>query len=145
MNNSPRAIDAPMSANPATWLEAQRKGAGVRSVLAVPELTQESWQNLLTLVAEHRLNEAQEQINQYLYAFPNQPQLWIQWGNLLWKQHQMEEAELAYRHASRLAPDSAAACWCLVLLYQHMERTEEAARWYQRAMATGLHPELPIS
>ncbi len=110
----------------------------MRIVRSASELTPESWQHLLTLVAEQRLEEAHERITQYLRSFPDHPQLWIQRGNLFWKQHQMEEAELAYRQAAKLAPESAAACWCLVLLYQHMERTDEAARWYQRAMLNGL-------
>lgn len=141
--NMPRAIDQRTAAYPANWL-ATHRNAAIRTVPATSELTPDRWQHLLTLVAEQRLEEAHEQINRYLQAFPENPQLWIQRGNLLWKQHQMEEAELAYRHAARLAPKSA-ACWCLVLLYQHLKRTEEAACWYQRALATGLPQEFAIS
>lgn len=138
MTNMPRALDQRMGANPANWVATHRNASAVRMVSSSSELTPDDWQHLLALVAEHRLEEAHQQIDRYLRVFPGNPQLWIQRGNLFWKQHKMEEAELAYRHAAQLAPESAAACWCLVLLYQHMERTEEAARWYQRAMAAGL-------
>lgn len=138
MSNTPRVIERRTEVGPARRLATHDSSPAMRIVRSASELTPESWQHLLTLVAEQRLEEAHERITQYLRSFPDHPQLWIQRGNLFWKQHQMEEAELAYRQAAKLAPESAAACWCLVLLYQHMERTDEAARWYQRAMATGL-------
>ena len=138
MTNTPRVIERRTEVGPTSWVATRSSSPAMRIVRSASELTPESWQDLLTLVAEQRLEEAHEQITQYLRSFPDHPQLWIQRGNLFWKQHQMEEAELAYRQAATLAPESAPACWCLVLLYQHLERTDEAARWYQRAMANGL-------
>lgn len=138
MTNTPRAMDRRPKVSSASWVAPHSESPAMRIVRSVPDLSPESWHELLTLVAEQRLEEAHEQITAYLRSFPDHPQLWIQRGNLFWKQHQMEEAELAYRHAAQVAPESVAACWCLVLLYQHMERTEEAARWYQRAIAAGL-------
>lgn len=119
-------------------LAASQSSSAMLPVSSLPPTIQDAWQSILALIDGQRLDEARERIDHYLSLYPTDPQLWIQQGNVLWKQNLLAEAELAYRHAMQLAPESAAACWCLVLLYQHMDRTEEAMLWYRRAIRSGV-------
>ena len=82
---------------------------------------------------QQRFEEAGETIRQLLNHSPEQSHLWIQWGNLLWRQQRTVDAELAYRRALSIDPRSS-ACWCLVLLYRHAGRLEEAQTWFRRAL-----------
>lgn len=121
--------DAEAATEMASGQQPYRIGDG-----ADPAPGSDSWRLLQALMDQQRLEEAGETIRQLLNHYPEQSHLWIQWGNLLWRQQRMGDAELAYRRALSIDPRSSAACWCLVLLYRHAGRLEEAQTWFSRAL-----------